>query len=201
MILNVLHLTSPRAKRAFTLIETLVAITILTLAIVGPLYAANRAIVAARTSRDQLTATYLAQEAIEYVRLMRDDDFLARHQAGGSDVSATAWNDFISGSGAGSIASCRTQTCTLDPWSPMGTGSGRALESCTNACQPLVLFGGEYHQSQNASGSTPTPFTRTIRALDLPGFPNDERIVATVSWSYHGTPYTVSVTDHLTPWQ
>ena len=135
MILNVLHLTSPRAKRAFTLIETLVAITILTLAIVGPLYAANRAIVGARTSRDHLTATYLAQEAIEYVRLMRDDDFLARHQAGGSDVSATAWNDFISGSGAGSLARLSASTptpTTQQPQSTSGYSCSANIYNCTD---------------------------------------------------------------------
>ncbi len=187
------------AAKGFTLVETMVAVTILTLAIVGPLFAANQAIVAARTSRDQLTAVYLAQEAVEYVRLMRDDAFLARHPS--SDASAVGWQDFINGSWGTSIAGCRTTTCTLDPWLPAGTGSGKALESCTGACQSLVLYAGLYRQSQNESTGTRTPFTRTVQAIYLPAFPNDVRIVSTVSWMYHGNPHTVSVTDHLTPWQ
>ena len=46
----------------FTLIEALVAVAILALAVAGPLYAANRALVAAGIARDRLTASYLAQE-------------------------------------------------------------------------------------------------------------------------------------------
>lgn len=187
-------------KRAFTLVETLVAITILTLSVVGPLFAANRAIVSARTSRDQLTALYLAQEAIEYVRRMRDDAYLARYPS--SDASTVAWQDFIDGSGPFSMASCRSTTCTLDPWSQMGHVSGSSLNACSgSSCQPLVLYAGAYRQSQNVSGGASSIFTRTVQAVDLPGFPNDERIVATVAWTYHGTPYSVSVTGNLTPWQ
>src|SRR3989344_3234434 len=186
-----------RTQRAFTLIETLVAVSILTLAIVGPLFAANRAIVAARTARDQLTALYLAQEAIEYVRLMRDDAYLARYPS--SDASTVAWDDFTNGSGIFSIGSCRTSTCTLDPWLAMGTGGGLSLTPCSGTtCGPLYILNGSYRQ-QSGGGAVKTPFTRTIQATWLP---NDERsIVATVAWTYNGTPYSVSVSDHLTPWQ
>ncbi|MDP2651914.1 MAG: prepilin-type N-terminal cleavage/methylation domain-containing protein, partial [bacterium] len=70
-------------SRGFTLIETMVAITILTLAISGSFFTANSAIVAAETASDQLTASYLAQEGIEYVRLMRDNEYLAAYSVGG----------------------------------------------------------------------------------------------------------------------
>ena len=97
--------------KGFTLIETLIAITILTLAIAGPMVTASRSIVAAQTARDQLTASYLAQEGIEYVRAMRDNEYLTAYQAGGSNVSTTAWNNFLTAS----INQCRGATCTLDP--------------------------------------------------------------------------------------
>ena len=62
--------------RGFTLTETMIAITILTFAVAGPLFTASRSIIAADIARDQLTASYLAQEGIEYVRMMRDNAML-----------------------------------------------------------------------------------------------------------------------------
>ncbi|MFZ3043509.1 MAG: prepilin-type N-terminal cleavage/methylation domain-containing protein [Minisyncoccia bacterium] len=181
----------------FTLIETMVAVSILTLAIAGPLFTASRAIVAAETARDQLTASYLAQEGIEYVRMMRDNVFLATYQAGGFNISNTAWTSFVTGDGSASIASCRASTCTLDPARAMGTGAGLSLQTCSGAsCTALYLSNNIYTQQQLG---TRTPFTRTIQAVDVSA--NDERIVSTVSWSFHGTSYSVSITDHLTPWQ
>ena len=186
--------------RAFTLIEAMVAVTIVTLAVAGPLFTAGRAIVAAQISRQQLTASYLAQEGIEYLRAMRDNEYLAAYQIGGTTISTVAWTNFLSGSGAGSVAQCRTTTCTLDPTRSMGTGSGFSLEPCSGgSCTPLYLTNGVYSQQSGIAGAVQTPFTRTIQAIDVSG--TDERIVSTVSWSFHGIPYSVTVTDHLTSWQ
>lgn len=195
------------ARRAFTLVETLIAITILTFAIAGPLSSASHALVATEVARDQLTASYLAQEGIEYVRAMRDDEYLAAYKTGGATVSTTAWTDFISGSDAGAITQCRTTTCTLDPTRLMGTGSGFALQQCSisgtpySVCTPLYIANNIYTEQSGLSGAVKTSFTRTIQAIDISGSPNDEEIDSKVSWSFHGTPYTVTVTDHLTPWQ
>lgn len=183
--------------KGFTLIETMIAITILTLAIAGPMVTASRAIVAAQTARDQLTASYLAQEGVEYVRAMRDNEYLAAYQAGGSNVSTTAWNNFLTAS----INQCRTTTCTLDPSRSMGSGSGFSLVPCSgDSCAPLYLTqlsNGAYGYTQQ--DGTATPFTRTVQAIGVSG--SDERIVSKVSWSFHSIPYSVTVTDNLTPWQ
>ncbi len=61
-------------KKAFTIVETLVAITILMIAISGPLTAAFRAMTASVAARDQMTANFLAQDAIEYVRNVKDNN-------------------------------------------------------------------------------------------------------------------------------
>ncbi len=185
------------SMKGFTLIETLIAITILTLAIAGPMVTASRSIVAAQTARDQLTASYLAQEGIEYVRAMRDNEYLTAYQAGGSNVSTTAWNNFLTAS----INQCRGATCTLDPSRSMGSGSGFSLVPCSpDSCPPLYLTqlsNGTYGYTEQ--GGTATPFTRTIQAIDVSE--SDERIVSKVSWSFHGIPYSVTITDNLTPWQ
>lgn len=184
----------------FTLVETLIAISILMLAIAGPLYTASRVLVAAEAARYQLTASQLAQEGIEYVRMMRDDEFLAAYQAGGAAVSNTAWTNFLNGVDPASITQCRVTTCTLDPARAMGTGGNLSLQPCSGGtCAPLYLANGIYTEQSGIVGAVVTPFTRTIQAIDTSSI--DEKIVSTVSWSFHNAPYTVTVTDHLTPWQ
>jgi len=181
--------------KGFTLIETLVAIAIVTIAISGCLFTANRAIVAAETARDQLTASYLAQEGIEYVRMMRDNEYLVAYSTSGD-----AWANFLSGSDAASIAQCRATTCMLDPTRNMGSGSGLSLQPCSgSSCTPLYLANGIYTNRSDISGAVQTPFTRTIRAADISA--NEEKITSTVQWSFHGIPYSVTITNHLTPWQ
>lgn len=184
-------------KRAgFTLVETLVAIAIMTIAIAGPLYTASRAIIAAEISRDQLIASYLAQEGIEYVRAMRDNEFLATYPAN----AANAWANFL-----GRINQCVGRTCILDPLANGGAGTlttGNAplyLTNCTNSSGGLLCTPPSIYTTRNLSGSVKTPFVRTIQATTISTM--DEKIVSKVSWSFHGTTYSVTSTDHLTPWQ
>ncbi|HVB20056.1 MAG TPA: prepilin-type N-terminal cleavage/methylation domain-containing protein [Candidatus Paceibacterota bacterium] len=181
----------------FTLIETMVAIAILTLSIAGPLYAASRAIVAAQTANEQLTASYLAQEGIEYVRMMRDDEYLHAYSLGGTNVSSTAWTNFLTDppSDTSAITQCiAPNECTLDPLSPTSPITQCPSGGCT---APLYLLSnGAY--SESGTG-TLTAFSRSIQAVTVS--PTDERIICTVSWSFHGVPYSVTIRDHLTPWQ
>lgn len=175
-------------SRGFTLVETIVAITILTLAVVGPLFTASRAIVAARVAGHQLTASYLAQESIEYVRMLRDNQYLAAYQNNPATASTTGWANFRA-----ALVPCAAQNgCTFDPTVP-------TLSVCSGSCAPLYLLANDVYSQQNMQGSSLTPFTRTITTSAVSE--NEERIVSTVTWSFHNASYTVTITDHLTPWQ
>ncbi len=59
--------------KGFTIIETLVAITILMISIVGPLTIAQKSLNAAIYARDQVTASFLAQDLMEMVKNNRDN--------------------------------------------------------------------------------------------------------------------------------
>lgn len=180
--------TNYQPPTGFTLVETLIAVTILTLAVSGPLYTASRAIVSAQMSRDQLIASYLSQEGIEYVRAVRDNEFLSAYQTGGASVSSVAWTNFLN-----RISQCRTASCTFDP-----AGSGTLSQCSGQACTPLYLAPSNIYTQQSSSG-TVTPFTRSIRATDVTA--SDEKITSTVSWNFHGVLHSVTVTNHITPWQ
>lgn len=60
------------------MIETLVAIGIILVATTGPMVFAQKSLRASFMSRDQITAFYLAQDAIEFIKNLREHHALAR---------------------------------------------------------------------------------------------------------------------------
>jgi prepilin-type N-terminal cleavage/methylation domain-containing protein len=80
-----------RTEKGMTLIETLVAITILSVAIVAPMTLTMQSLAAAYYARDQVVSFYLAQEAIESVRSVRDNNIL-RIALNEPDASCTPTN-------------------------------------------------------------------------------------------------------------
>ena len=68
--------------RGITLIETVVAVTILVAAITGPMTLASQSLRASRDARNELMATHLAEEGVEIVHSLRDNN-------SATDVSAT----------------------------------------------------------------------------------------------------------------
>ncbi|MBU4536793.1 prepilin-type N-terminal cleavage/methylation domain-containing protein [Patescibacteria group bacterium] len=67
-----------RLQRGFTLIETFVAIAVLLIAMSGPLVLVTKGLSISKMAKGQITAIYLAQEAIEYMRNVRDTNILNR---------------------------------------------------------------------------------------------------------------------------
>jgi len=63
-------------QEGFSLVETLVAVGILAVAVIGALTAAQSGISSSIFSKDQVIAFYLAQEAVEEIRNIRDENAL-----------------------------------------------------------------------------------------------------------------------------
>lgn len=110
-------MTNKTKNTGFTLIETLVAVLILASAIAGPLTIASKGLTAANVAKSQTTAQFLAQDALEYVRFVRDSnrlagnsDWLARLRVGGcvsADGSAACVVDTL----ADTITTCGGTIC------------------------------------------------------------------------------------------
>lgn len=64
-------------QKGFTIIETLVAITILMISIAGPLTIAQKSLMAAIYAKDQVIASYLAQDLMEDIKNNRDNYILS----------------------------------------------------------------------------------------------------------------------------
>ncbi len=183
-----LSMKNPLLKsRGFTIIETLVAISILLLSIGGPIFAVSSAVSSAVYARDQITAFYLAQDAVEYVRGMRDDNALAQGD----------WADFLAELPASCTGSGSGQ-CAIDT-----TGIGSPFSTCSGACLPLgyAASTGLYQYSSGVASI----FTRSVKFADPnPGDLNHEiRVQVTVSWqpSVTAEPKTFTITDNLLDWQ
>ena len=90
----------------FTIIETLIAIAILALALTGPMALAERGLVAARAAGQEVVAFYLAQEAFEFIKNVRDGNVLT----GGSGESwLKGLNKCMEGGGCGIDATAEKQ--------------------------------------------------------------------------------------------
>ena len=167
-------------RRGFTLIETLVAVSLLTVAIVAPMTLTTRSLSAAYYARDQITAFHLAQEAVESVRNVRDGNILTNALGGSVDL--------LSG-----IPSITGQPFTVD------TRNG-SMEQCPVTCPPLKTD-GELYGYENGSPWVATRFTRTVRAEPVSGNADEVRVSVTVSWrsgSFQTRTFTIS--ENLYRW-
>ena len=200
--------TATRSGEGFTLVESLVAIAIVALAISGPLWAAGNSLRVAQVAQDQLTASSLSQEAVEYVRAVRDDDYLNAYKNDKTtgNASTDAWTAFLSDvSGCGKASGgCEMN---LGDWDhPYPSATGQPLLPCSTggaSCNsPLKLKTSGPQNVYNRVQGAATAFTRLI-TVDSVGttYAPVEQVISTVTWSAHGTTYHVSTTDDLTPWQ
>lgn len=82
-------------KSGFTIIETLVAITILMIAIAGPLSIAGKGLAVAQDAKEQMTALYIAQSQLEYLKNLRDTDLGSSVELATTGADSHSWMDRV----------------------------------------------------------------------------------------------------------
>ena len=90
------------AEGGFTLVETLVAVSILVIVVLGPMNIAMTGLQNAFFANERTTAIYLAQEAIESIEKLRDDNALdvfleTRYGTGSGETETWAWYEDTGG--------------------------------------------------------------------------------------------------------
>lgn len=166
-------------NNGFTLVETLIAISILVLAVTGAFSAAHSGMTSALYSKDQITAFYLAQEGMEQVRNLRDRN----------GISALNWMNGIANPGD----PCEVGfTCYAD-----ALDSATPLTRCSGTCPNLRLNTNGFY---SYDGGTETRFRRELRVSTING--NEVVVESTVYWS-KGLLVERSFTarEHLFNWQ
>ena len=181
-----------RFAGGFTIIEPLVAIAILLLAITTPLTIAEKGLASAEVARQEITAFYLAQEAAEHIRNVRDENTLGGQ--GGKSGWLQGLNQCVSGGG-----------CGIDPTSD----NGQPLIACTISNDDCTLWQNDStlifgyppgHGSGNSFGWTETGFKRKVYLEEIKNGV-EASTTARVEWS--SGPFgsrTIIVSENLFNW-
>ncbi len=180
-------------QKGFTLLETMIAIFILTLAITGPIYISSLAIKASVESRDTVTAHYLAQEAIEVIRNNRDTNALNLNMT--SSTNPNNWLDNITG-----VVSCinnpgdTATICKLEK----NDNDEYIFTICTTICPKLTFDkNGNDIIYGSVSSIDNSKFTRTIYLQKVTDS-NDEIIVnVKISWNHKGANKQIIFKENL----
>lgn len=171
---------SIKTDTGFTLVETLVAILLLTMSISGPLFMAQQSFISAQIAQDQTVARFLAQEGVEIVRAIRDTNILSnRNWLTDLDI-------------------CKTNDgCYLHH-----TNDGlEVVGQCPNGGCPALNYNELDSSYSYDSGSNYeiSNYTRTIVITDIAA-DKDTEVVVEVVWSDRGVERSVETREFLFNW-
>ncbi len=165
--------------------ETLVAISLLLLAITGPMVFAQNGLRAAFQSRDQVTAFYLAQDAIEFVKNRRDHNILARD----SEEWIRSFNGYDGADCAATDAE-REGGCSFDTSTPEGDIHECSLDGSETGCLGDKTDGtDDRHLKIDEDGifghgpGTDSIFSRTVYVDET--ILGEARVTVIVRWRSH----------------
>jgi prepilin-type N-terminal cleavage/methylation domain-containing protein len=176
------------SQSGFSLVETLVAITILLLVIIGPMTISSSTAKSTSFASEQVQAFFLAQEGIEIVIKERDSALLKQFLPNiNPSYNPNAWDDFVGNVGTSPLDDCfkasNTDGCGLDLnddgtlYSNIDCGAG-------NACA-LKYYdsSGRAKYTHDSAVGVGTKFTRKIYMDHVGGSPSDEvQVRSVVEW-------------------
>ena len=183
-----------KLDKGFTLVETLVAISIFTLSILALLVVLTQGISNTTYAKSKIVASYLAQEGIEYIRNMRDTFVLygATSQAGWDAFNNKLASCSSTGNGCFFNADNLNYSDSTQPMSDI------ILTACSSSlCSNGALFydstTGEYGFSGVASG-----YTRKITMSQVSA--DETKILSTVYWTQGSGSYSIVFSESLFNW-
>ncbi len=172
-------------KKGFTIIESFIAVVLFTIAVAATLSLLARSVYFSNTSADRITAVYLAQEGLEFIRNTRTSNLLSQQP----------WLT--------NLNNCITATCTIETLS--NTNVAARVQPCSGSTCLLSRFNSSFSVYGYNSTWAQTIFERKIRVTPQTGGvnPNADEVLVTVivSWTQKNVPYSITLKDHLFNWQ
>jgi prepilin-type N-terminal cleavage/methylation domain-containing protein len=167
--------SSKKLNKGFSIIEVLVAISVILVSFTAALNLINRSMAFHDLAYSRLVASYLAQEGIEIVRNIRDNNFIVNQPD-------RPWDD------------------GLEPGEYQVQYDDLSLRSYTREREPLNLdtTTGLYNYEPSSPTNVPTRYTRKIVIEKISD--NHIRVQSIVSWSNRGGNFQIIVEDHLYNW-
>ena len=186
-------------NRGFTVLESMVAIIILSLSITSVFSVISNSIYQANIARDEMTSSYLAQEALEIVRNIRDTNQLKR-----ISNSSITWLDNITG-GANCLfagASTISDVCRIGNANILDCGGINVF--CPNLSQNNTTAGGnvpDYQFSDGPTfGSTLTNLRRELRFQKVAGNADDMTVTVNIYYKRGITTRKVTLKTDILSW-
>ncbi len=194
---------SKKVSGGFTIIETLISITLFSIAVTGVITVAAKGGVNSIALKNRVTATYLADEGIELMRGMRDTEVLR------NTLPSDGWFRFVTDA----VSKCSTNPCDIDgansahPTSPIYPQFDNFV---TSGAVTLTVGGvaglyyplyydsmtGFYGDSFIPNGAT--PYYRALKVVSTP--PNEMQVTSTVVWKEGATLQSMSQTESIFNW-
>jgi hypothetical protein len=173
----------------FILVETVVAVSLVMMTVPAVLGMVTKGITLSSYAKNQMIATYLAEEGIEFIIARRDYNYLRKEKG---DV--VNWDDgFVSGT-----ADCRTVACTINPTEAIKIVSGSGSIYDPNPIYRLYVDSNGFYKHDSAG--TITPFSRGVFVKDVSGNPDEHTITSVVVWNTPFSKKSISVTAYITNW-
>lgn len=166
----------------FTLIETLVAIVILIFSVSGALAAARSGVLTGTYAKDELTAIYLAEEGIEQIRNMRDENALKSQ-------------NWLTGIASVSTDPCYFgRSCIVDAPNNTVTACSGAHATC-----PVLRQDASTGFYGYTGAWTATVFTRSVTLTSINA--NEVQIASTITWSKGDIAHSFVIRENIMNWQ
>lgn len=185
------NLFKPNPQQGLTLVEALVAITVLIIGVIGPLNIAARGIGDGIFARNQIAANYLAQEALELVLNRRYA--LARQAQYLPPDSGSIFDNDPQIAGCVTFSNIGTQYCSLDAQSATNLIAANCATDSDNNCK---LVYNNTNKLYDKSGSAGTVFYRLVK-MRYVGDSNQLEVKVIVKWFNKTNQKTLTLVEYL----
>jgi len=180
-------------SNGFTLVETLVAVAIFSVALVALLTSLGRGIADISYAKNKTTAEYLAQEGIEYIRNMRDTYVLY------SATAQTGWNTFNTNITKAGVLCQNADGCYFGDlnFTSSSAITNIPMAFCPSGVCPALRYdtnSGKYNYSSGLNSI----FSRKIKITQTNT--NELKILSTVSWTQGSGSKSTTLSESLFNW-